>query len=165
VLIEKEWVSFGHQFARRHGHGSTRDKMDNQISPIFLQWLDCVFQIMYQFPHEFEFEPKLLVDIADHLFSCRFGTFLFDNESDRRRFRIRERTVSIWTEILNQREIYINSDFDPSREHLMSLRVEPGALMLWLHLFVRWDPVLMHRTDIDVSKLVRNWFRNVSGES
>jgi hypothetical protein len=41
ILIQKEWLSFGHMFAERcisakttEGHG-----------PIFLQWLDCIWQV------------------------------------------------------------------------------------------------------------------------
>lgn len=40
VLIEKDWVSFGHMFEKRMGHFKG-DKQDiDQRSPIFIQWLD-----------------------------------------------------------------------------------------------------------------------------
>lgn len=72
VLIEKEWLAFGHKFMQRLFHvGNKHD--DGQISPVFIQWLDCVYQLVAQFPHAFEFTPKLLLDIAHHSFSCRFG--------------------------------------------------------------------------------------------
>jgi hypothetical protein len=80
VLIEKEWISMGHRFARRCGHARNHDKMDNQRAPIFFQWLDCVFQLLTQFPQEFEFDSKMLVLIADELHACRFGTFFFEND-------------------------------------------------------------------------------------
>ena len=35
VLIEKDWLSFGHQFHRRLGHAS-KQFQDDQRSPIFL---------------------------------------------------------------------------------------------------------------------------------
>src|SRR5690606_9724781 len=48
ILIEKEWASFGHQFALRSGHdGSTKY---SERSPVFIQFMDCVYQIMRQFP-------------------------------------------------------------------------------------------------------------------
>ena len=92
VLIEKEWVSFGHQFAFRSGHGNfsfilakifflllkAKNVNDDQKSPVFLQFLDCVHQIMTQFPLSFEFNISFLVDIAFHTYSCFFGTFLYD---------------------------------------------------------------------------------------
>lgn len=45
VLVQKEWVAFGHKFASRagldrHGYASS------DRSPVFLQWLDCVHQVL-----------------------------------------------------------------------------------------------------------------------
>ena len=44
VLIEKEWLSFGHKFGQRIGHGSDKHN-DDQRSPIFLQFIECVWQV------------------------------------------------------------------------------------------------------------------------
>ncbi|KAG6975271.1 hypothetical protein JG688_00002557 [Phytophthora aleatoria] len=51
VLIEKEWLSFGHPFHLRHSHG---EKADTQESPIFIQFLDCVSQLVRIYPSYFE---------------------------------------------------------------------------------------------------------------
>lgn len=58
VLIEREWLEFGHKFADRCGHG--KDDL-NERSPVFLQWLDAVHQCMKQFPDAFEFNEFFLV--------------------------------------------------------------------------------------------------------
>ncbi|GAB6027302.1 Myotubularin- protein 2 [Chamberlinius hualienensis] len=47
VLIEKEWLSFGHKFAHRVGHGDERHS-DPDRSPVFLQFIDCVWQMTQQ---------------------------------------------------------------------------------------------------------------------
>ena len=54
VLIEKEWLGFGHNFHRRLYHGRPNTKED-QRSPQMLQFLDAVWQIQRQFPTCFEF--------------------------------------------------------------------------------------------------------------
>jgi hypothetical protein len=81
-LIEKEWTTMGYKFAERCGHGDSKHG-DTQRSPVFLQFLDCVWQLMRQFPLSFEFNSQFLVDLHDQMMNCRFGTFLYDNEEER----------------------------------------------------------------------------------
>ena len=100
ICIEKEWLSYGHRFAERYGHGSSEHD-DDQRAPIFVQWLDCVYQLLHQFPASFEFTDEYLLAIHDHVFSHRFGTFLYNNQSDRIKFDIRNKTVSLWTFLLH----------------------------------------------------------------
>jgi hypothetical protein len=79
VLIEKDWLMFGHQFGLRSGLIS-KNKSEDEFSPIFLQWLDCVHQIVWQFPLAFEFNLELINFLADNMFNGKYGTFLFNNE-------------------------------------------------------------------------------------
>lgn len=41
VLIEKEWISFGHPFEKRSGHFNIKTYKKDDRSPIFLQFLDA----------------------------------------------------------------------------------------------------------------------------
>lgn len=92
VLVEKDWCSFGFMFHRRLGHGSLQSGED-QRSPIFLQWLDCVWQVWRQYPLSFEFNENFLATVAHHSYSCRFGTFLYNCERHRRQAFLATRTV------------------------------------------------------------------------
>jgi myotubularin-related protein 1/2 len=72
VLMEKEWLSYGHKFAQRNGHQEGQKLNSSERSPIFLQFLDCVSQILSQFPNYFEFNEYFLIAIMDNMTSCRF---------------------------------------------------------------------------------------------
>lgn len=60
TLIEREWISYGHKFSDRCGHGPSSDD-PNERCPVFLQWIDCVHQLLKQFPCSFEFNLHFLV--------------------------------------------------------------------------------------------------------
>jgi hypothetical protein len=63
ILIEKEWLSFGHKFGHRCGH----DTKEMERSPIFFQFVDCVYQLVHQFPCSFEFNIKFLLTLVDEV--------------------------------------------------------------------------------------------------
>lgn len=69
-LIEHDWLSFGHKFAQRFGHADS-NHADDQRAPIFVQFIDCVYQLIQQFPLSFEFNESFLLEIIKHLYSCQ----------------------------------------------------------------------------------------------
>lgn len=95
VLVEKEWLSFGHKFGDRVGHGVGSED-SNERCPVFIQWLDCVHQIHRQYPCSFEFSLSYLVKLAQHVLSCLFGTFLCNTFKERLENSIFDRTFSVW---------------------------------------------------------------------
>ena len=50
VLVEKDWLSFGHQFTKRSGITPKKNEGESERIPIFLQFLDIIYQLMIQFP-------------------------------------------------------------------------------------------------------------------
>lgn len=185
VLIEKDWLSFGHKFSDRGGlkgseryftvasrpnYGSLNDDEDNgydtdpdldkassgaggggfdshaaanafwgftkqltanfsaatssaapgpkkgsnikETSPVFHQFLDCIWQIMRQFPERFEYDSTYLVELLRVVQECKYGTFLMDCERERQKPHDEEgrvlpalsvRTVSAWSYLLSEK--------------------------------------------------------------
>ena len=46
-----------------------------ETSPIFTQFLDCVWQFLQQFPTAFQFNERFLLTIHHHVYSCQVSTF------------------------------------------------------------------------------------------
>ena len=103
VLIEKDWLSFGHQFRLRNGF-CPKEKRD-EFSPIFIQWLDCIYQIIEQNCSKFEFNVNLLNYIAERIYSGKYGTFLFNSEKERKENNAKETTISIWNDFRKRKRI------------------------------------------------------------
>lgn len=142
VLVEKEWVSFGHKFAQRIGHGDDKHQ-DADRSPVFLQFVDCVWQMTKQFPNAFEFNEHFLITVLEHLYSCLFGTFLCNSESIRVKDEVKSKTVSLWSFINSHLEDFINPMYSQDTLHdaifpVASLR----RIQLWTAYYCRWNPCL-----------------------
>uniref|UniRef100_A0A670KD67 phosphatidylinositol-3,5-bisphosphate 3-phosphatase n=1 Tax=Podarcis muralis TaxID=64176 RepID=A0A670KD67_PODMU len=139
VLIEKEWMSFGHRFAMRVGHGDD-DHADADRSPIFLQFIDCVWQMTKQFPAAFEFNELFLITILDHLYSCLFGTFLYNSEHQRMKEEISTKTISLWSYVNSQLDEFSNPFYVNYENHVLYPVASLSHLELWVNYYVRWNP-------------------------
>ncbi|XP_069986655.1 phosphatidylinositol-3,5-bisphosphate 3-phosphatase MTMR3 isoform X3 [Penaeus vannamei] len=107
VLVEREWVEFGHKFSDRCGCGRSCEDI-NERCPVFLQWLDCVHHLLYWYPTAFQFNQAYLVKLAQHVYSNLFGTFLCNTSQERVQAEIGERTYSVWSLLRLNRHRYTN---------------------------------------------------------
>ncbi|XP_006628855.3 myotubularin-related protein 10 [Lepisosteus oculatus] len=74
-LVQKEWVMAGYRFLDRCNH---LKKSEKEESPLFLMFLDCVWQLLNQYPAAFEFTETYLTVLSDSMWIPVFSTFLFN---------------------------------------------------------------------------------------
>lgn len=156
VLVEKEWCDFGHKFKDRHGQASERKK--DERSPVFIQFLDCVHQIMLQFPTVFEFNERMLVFLADMVHSSLFGTFLGNNAKEREVvLDVKNKTVSVWTYILAKRSVYTSASFDKKCEDVLWPSTSIKKVKVWDRYFCRFDLDCHPKSVGGVAKWMDDW--------
>lgn len=200
VLIEKDWISFGHQFQERLGLlglGGTKFDMtppqhelvfdasvpeDERVvdpvgashvlwgftkslaqhfqagaaaqrSPIFFQFLDCVAQLLRQFPERFEFTDAFLAELLQLAYAGTTGTFLFNSECERLASQNGQNppsqaTPSVWDALLASDQ-WIQPRFNPALDARMGsgdhgvLFPDPKD--------VRFTPILFRRSDAELN--------------
>lgn len=191
VLVEKDWLAFGHRFCERSGHlsshsvfhdNSTRlsialaaeslslnDKKENELgefstmtspetrisstfkkfrngtnvkltSPVFQQFLDCVHQLLIQYPTQFEFNERFLRRLVYHLYSCQYGTFIFDNEYERVTNNAFHQTRSVWDYFRSRTHEFSNPNYrEPSDDEEDWILPDWEKVEWWWQLFGRRD--------------------------
>ncbi|KAI9322725.1 protein-tyrosine phosphatase-like protein [Dichotomocladium elegans] len=176
ILIEKEWISFGHKFADRCGHLSndkyfvnlaytgnaatnTIKDMQNKFyksnyyqretSPVFHQFLDCVYQLLQQSPTRFEFNEQMLIELHYHVYSCQFGTFLFNCEAERTHHHPQNKTYSIWDYFNSNRDKFTNDLYDPQKDKIL---VEDGGVLFPNHGNIKYWSGLFGRKEEEVNE-------------
>ncbi|XP_042220844.1 myotubularin-related protein 10-B-like isoform X2 [Homarus americanus] len=75
-LIQKEWVALGHPFSTRLGH--TRNQVEEQ-SPVWLLFLDCVYQVSVQHYAALEFTSEYLVALWHSAHCSLHSSFMFNS--------------------------------------------------------------------------------------
>nr|KAF6374622.1 myotubularin related protein 7 [Pipistrellus kuhlii] len=150
VLIEKDWISFGHKFNHRYGN---LDGDPKEISPVIDQFIECVWQLMEQFPCAFEFNERFLIHIQHHIYSCQFGNFLCNSQKERRELKIQERTYSLWAHLWKNRADYMNPLFraDHSQtQGILRLPTAPCNFMykFWSGMYNRFEKGLQPRQSV-----------------
>lgn len=138
-LIDREWLRGGHPFAERCVKVGLSPNRYKGQGPVFLLFLDCVWQIYQQFPCSFEFNDRFLIALFEHAYSSQFGTFLCNNEGERQAAKLKSKTISLWSH-LNQADILkplLNPMYEANSSVLWP-SVASQSLVLWPGLFLKW---------------------------
>ena len=166
ILIEKDFLSFGHQFRYRNGYFSKEEVNENQESPILLQYLDATQQLLVQYPMYFEFNMKFLVFISNNIKSGLYGTFMFNNESEREKREAKKNTMSIWTEIFNNIDEYKNIFYEKKtiEEYFFTPIFPFNRIRLWEEFFFNYTQINLNISYEDyINKYSGNYF-NLFGQ-
>lgn len=97
----------------------------------------------------FEFNQRMLTYIAVEIYSCKYGTFMCDNQRERNKYNIRDKTVSMWTFINHHSQdlfknpfYHVYSEAQPIREYPRIARIPTTLyqdLTVWKDLFLRYS--------------------------
>lgn len=127
------------------------------MSPVFHQFLDATYQLVRQYPKRFEFNERFLRRLFYHLYSCQYGTFLLNNEKQRKDAKLDDKTTSVWDYFLSRPETFINPDYDfmvndhvRGQERLIFPRLD--QIRWWYQLFGRTDEEMNSGLDEDATR-------------
>lgn len=146
MLVEKEWLAFGHKFTDRCGMLSGDVK---ETSPIFTQFLESVWQLTNQYPTAFQFNEQFLLEIHNHLYSHQFGTFIGNFEKERLLLQLSERTYSLWGFMWQHLNDFINPFYETTHNILTPLTSQKN-FKTWRGLYCK------HSADIHPRESVSN---------
>ncbi|XP_038614895.1 myotubularin-related protein 4 isoform X2 [Tachyglossus aculeatus] len=150
VLVESDWLDFGHKFGDRCGHQENAEDQNEQC-PVFLQWLDSVHQLLKQFPCLFEFNEAFLVKLVQHTYSCLYGTFLANNPCERELRNIYKRTCSVWALLRAGNKNFHNFLYVPGSELVLHPVCHVRALHLWTAVYLpASSPCTLREESVDI---------------
>ena len=123
VLVEKDFVSFGHQFRLR---GSSVGKNRKKSSPIFLQFMDVVYAILISNPHRFEFGPKFLMSVLALEAGCLCGMFAGNCIQEAVvTLQVHRQTLSLWECLCSMSPVWRQSALASGVGHPSTWKLPP----------------------------------------
>ncbi|KAL3310115.1 Myotubularin- protein 9 [Cichlidogyrus casuarinus] len=148
-LLERNWLQLGHPFYERSACGpiaqmrrlSSLQTLPTTVreAPVFVLFLDCVWQLMCQYPMAFQFSDYLLLLLAKHSNASEFGTFLGNSPQERLQKRVISDTGCLWKALLSpeKRKTLLNPQYViPIEEHICWPILNAQALNVWQELYL-----------------------------
>lgn len=95
--------------------------------------------------HAFEFNDRLPLLLAHHLYSCRFGTFIFNTDRERAETNVEIRTASLWAYVLGGGGLTASLRAAEYRPRAGDILLPVGRTLhrgvtLWTKWFARYSP-------------------------
>ena len=141
-LIHREWILAGHQFQNRHSSLFVQNKARDSrkvSAPVFLLFLDAVWQYTRCFPTHFEFNEEFLIFLAESSYAGIYGNFLCNSELERVSNAVFSKTLSLWQHLSDDKNCsrFKNELYDPNRVRSMVFPVSPESFVPWTGLYSR----------------------------
>jgi len=143
-LIEKEWIAFGYDFFE------TKSKKQAPLCALFVLFIDCVWQIMEQFPKLFSWNDNFLHFILDSIHSHRFGTFLYKKQ---KRDQLREKLPSIWSYVQMNLDLFKNTCYVDENVPVLPVAPHQQVTKFWSGYFLK---VLDTEANTRVDEMLNN---------
>ena len=115
---------------------------EDEIAPIFHQFLDAIYQLQHAYPNAFEFNERYLERLLYQVYSCQYGEFLFNNE--RERSAQQELFPSVWPHFVARQRDFVNINYAPKLYDSLLLPKRSGAER---DLEIRWWSQVFHQDD------------------
>uniref|UniRef100_A0AAR2J3Y8 Phosphatidylinositol-3-phosphatase n=1 Tax=Pygocentrus nattereri TaxID=42514 RepID=A0AAR2J3Y8_PYGNA len=135
-------------FPYRYSH---LDEDPKEVSPVIDQFLECVWQLMEQFPCAFEYNERFLISIHNHIHSCQYGNFVCNSEKERKDLGIREKTHSLWPHMWKNKSDFVNPLFRPDHSQTQGVLrplTTPYCFKFWRGLYNHFDRGLHPRQSV-----------------
>ena len=134
ALVEKEFAQFGFQFSERTGVTEKSDK--SHISPVFVQFLDCVHQLIFQFDEAFEFNVDFLEVLALESVLGRFGNFLLNCIREREENGLYEKSLNFWRVVEKYHLASFKNQIYTEQKSLMNVDCSTMEMRFWYEHFI-----------------------------
>lgn len=146
VLIEKDWLSFGHKFTDRCGYLQGDSK---ETAPVFTQLVDAIWQLQRAYPTAFQYSERFLLHLHDHVYSCQYGTFVGNCEKDRLDLKLSERTYALWGNVASHLDEFMNPLYrSEAYPELLIPNLSPHNIRFWRGLYCRFESGVHPRESI-----------------
>ena len=91
---------------------------------------------MSQFPLSFEFNINFINFLAEAYQSYTYGTFLTNNAKETISIQLEQKTISVWSEILQEKEKYINVLYRTDGPKILDIQASGIEFTIWKEHFL-----------------------------
>ncbi|KAK0925201.1 phosphatidylinositol-3-phosphatase ymr1 [Friedmanniomyces endolithicus] len=116
-----------------------RHTSQKEISPVFHQFLDSVYQLQRHHPNAFEFNERFLLRLLYQVYAGQYGEFLFNCE--RERMEHAGKLPSVWIYFTSRRADFVNPEYHMEEPLMLPKRGADHQIDVrwWYNLFSQSD--------------------------